>query len=126
MEQVTVLPVSECASLDPMNLHYLNAQYGTAVAENVICRTMEDLAVRLSEAEKGFRDQNDEAMRRHCRIVGATAEQLGMTTLVQVTQDALAKIGTRDQIALAAILARMIRLGQASISAVWDHQDDPF
>lgn len=122
MEQVIYLPVRERAVLEPELLLDLNAKLGARVADNLVCRSMEDLALRLAEAERAFRSGDDIALRKTCRMIAAMSDQLGLRTLMRVACDVLHCLETHDMVAMAATLARLIRTGESSMSAVWDHQ----
>jgi hypothetical protein len=51
------------------------------------------------------------------------ADKIGMVTLARVAQDVGLCAGRSDAAALAATLARLTRIGDRSLSAVWDLQD---
>lgn len=126
MVKVTVLPVDENVSLNPVILQHLSLQLGPEVADNVICQTLEDLAVRLAAAERYYNDEDDKRLRREIGMLGGLADQLGMSALRRVAIDGMACVDRKDRVATAAVLSRMTRLGQASMTAVWDHQEQVF
>lgn len=125
MEQVIYLPVRDQAALDSGHLFELNKKLGATVADNLICQSMEDLAVRLATAERQCRAGNVTELRKLVRQIDALGDQLGLTSLCRVARDVMGCLRGHDPVALAATVARMIRTGEASMSAVWDHQE-PF
>lgn len=53
----------------------------------------------------------------------AIAEQIGMAGLARVAGDVTNAIDEGDAVATAATLCRMIRVGERSLTAIWDLQD---
>ncbi|SNR33147.1 hypothetical protein [Puniceibacterium sediminis] len=123
VEQVMVLAPKESARLDPDRLDALYSQLGPNAAEEVVCRAMEELAVRLGHIDQLFRKGSWEDMRKNTRALMAIAEQIGMMGLARVGGHVIDCIDDADGIALAATLSRLARLGEGSLTAIWDLQD---
>ncbi|SLN45621.1 hypothetical protein PEL8287_02347 [Roseovarius litorisediminis] len=123
VEQVTLLNQDERVQLDPGRLKELYFQLGEAGAEDVVCRALEELAARLSHTERCYREMRLRDMRKSARSLIAIADQVGMQMLAQVAGDVTASIDCGDQTALAATLSRLIRIGEGSLSKIWDLQD---
>jgi hypothetical protein len=123
LEHVTLLRQDETVRLDATQLETLVAQLGEAGAEDVICRALEELAARLSHTERCHREARIDDMRRSARSLIAIAEQIGMQKLAQVAGDVTQCIDRPDQVALAATLARLLRIGERSLGEMWDIQD---
>jgi hypothetical protein len=121
--QVTRLPMGEVVRLDPDRLGALYRQLGAAAAEDVVCRAVEDLALRLSQSEENWHRQDWTGLRKGVRSVIAIADQVGMTALARVAGDVIRAIDANDAVAAAATLARLLRVGERSLTAVWDLQD---
>ena len=62
-------------------------------------------------------------LRKSARSLVAISDQVGMTTLARVARDVTAAIDCGDDAALSATLFRLIRIGERSLTAVWDLQD---
>ncbi|WP_119839458.1 hypothetical protein [Pseudooceanicola algae] len=122
MEHVLVLVQQEAVRLDPDRLEALYFQLGEAGAEDVLCRAMEEIALRLGHTERLFRQGRRAEMRKSSRSLVAMAEQIGMNALARVAQDVTQCIDDDDFVALAATLARLLRVGEQSLTAVWDLQ----
>ena len=120
---MTLLQQSETVRLDPDRLEELYHQLGEAGAENVVCRALEELAVRLSYTERCYREFQLDDMRKSARSLVAIAEQIGMQTLARVALDVTRCIDDQDRIALAATLSRLLRIGERSLHEIWDFQD---
>lgn len=123
VEQTTVLGHDEVIRIDSERLTDLHLELGEAAAEDVICRAMEELAVRLSHAERMYREADVELLRKSARSMAAIAEQIGLHLLARVARDVTTTIDRSDMIALAATLARLLRVGDRSLTAIWDTRD---
>ncbi|WP_311136180.1 MULTISPECIES: hypothetical protein [Pseudooceanicola] len=123
MSQILVMTRSEPVGLDPERLRQLYAQLGEAGADNVVCRAMEELALRFSHADRMLREGRREELRKAVRSLAAIADQVGMTLLSRVAGDVGACLGGGDDVALAATFARLLRVGESSLMAIWELQD---
>ncbi len=123
MEQIITLAQNETVRLDSDRLGELYAQLGEAGAEDVVCRAMEELAVRLSHSERLFRQGDMEDLRKSARSLVAISEQIGMHSVARVARDVTYCIDDNDPVALAATLSRLLRIGERSLTAIWDMQD---
>lgn len=123
MPPVTILPVREQAGLDAEALERLFDELGAAAAEDVVCRAMEELALKLAQSERLYRAGEAAKLRKAVRSLAAIAGQIGMVILAKVAGDLVSCIDQRDDIALAAVLQRLLRMGEASITEIWQLQD---
>ena len=123
VKQVTLLTQDEVVRLDPDRLEDLYDQLGERGAENVVCRALEELAARLSHTERCYRERRTGDMRKSARGLIAIAEQIGMWMLARVACDVTQCIDAGDPVALGAVLARLLRIGERSLSEVWELQD---
>ncbi|QBF29907.1 hypothetical protein CFI11_01565 [Thalassococcus sp. S3] len=120
---ITTLMQSEAVRLDPDRLGALYRQLGEANAEDVVCRAVEELAVRMTHCERLWRQEEWSQLRKSARSLIAIAEQVGMPLLSRVAKDVTQSIDGGDRVATAATLARLMRVGERSVTAVWDLQD---
>lgn len=106
--------------LDPSPIARLFAHKGEAGAELVIGKALDELAERVSRAASLHATCQFNDLSRLARSVVAVAEEIGFQGVAlaaaQVSQCAM----TRDPIALAATMARLTRLTEQSLAAVWD------
>lgn len=109
--------------LDASRLEDLVSQLGENGAEDVICRALEELAARLSHTERCFREGRNADMRRSARSLIAISDQIGMHGLARVAGDVTCCVDRDDRVALAATLARLLRIGERSLGEMWDIQD---
>ncbi len=113
----------ENVRLDPDKLGELYAQLGEAGAEDVVCRAIEELAVRLTHCERLWRQDNMVDLRKNARSLIAISEQIGMNAMASIARDVTVSVDNEDAPAVAAILFRLLRVGERSLTAVWDQQD---
>ncbi len=123
LEMVAVLTQNETIQLDSEKLADLYRQLGENAAEDVVCRAMEELALRLAHTEKLYRKRQLQEMRKSARLIVAIAEQVGMQLLAKIACDVTRCIDKGDEAALAAVLSRLVRIGERSLTEVWDLQD---
>lgn len=114
---------TENVRLDPDKLSELYAQLGEAGAEDVVCRAIEELAVRLSHCERLWRQNNMPLLRKNARSLIAISDQVGMTAMAKIAGDVTDAVDSEDQAAIAATLFRLLRVGERSLTAVWEQQD---
>ena len=123
MSEVIKIRLSEQVQLDHSRLDTLYTQLGEASAENVVTRAMEELAVRMSQCDTLWRAQNKVQLRKHARSLIAIADQIGMEKLALTASDVTSCLDSKDDVALAATLSRMLRIGERSLSAIWSMEN---
>ncbi|SEK54106.1 hypothetical protein SAMN05421666_1059 [Roseovarius nanhaiticus] len=123
VKDVTMLVQKEVVRLNASRLEELYAQLGEAGAEDVVCRALEELALRLSHTERCYREGRTGDMRKSARSLVAIADQIGMQALSRVAADVTIAADRCDHVAIAATLSRLLRIGDCSLSEVWEMQD---
>lgn len=123
--QVLQMRPYEQVVLDQDRLNALYCEMGAAAAEDIVCRAMEELAQRLTRCDSQYHAADMKGLRKNTRSLVAIADQVGMFTLSKVASDVTACIDRQDDVALAATLSRLIRIGERSLTAVWDLHDVP-
>lgn len=120
MGKLAVLRLDEGVRLDPDRIVALVSELGEDGAEQAVRRAIEELAGRLTELLR-FVDEGDAvAMHRSARRLSKVAEQIGMLTLARIAGDVLRTADAGDVAAQAATLARLVRIADRSLNAVWD------
>lgn len=109
--------------MDASQIETLCADLGAPAAESVVCRAMEELGARLCLVHDLYQDGNRADMQTGLRRIRAIAAQLGLQSLSRVAGDVLTCIDYRDNVAEAACMARLVRMGERSLAALWDLQD---
>ncbi|WP_300056974.1 hypothetical protein [uncultured Roseobacter sp.] len=123
MDHVLKIGLNETVHVDPDRLAALYAELGEAGAEDVVCRAMEEMALRLSHCSRLHTAGNMDELRKCARSLIAIGDQIGMHVLARVAGDVTNAIDAADGPAVSATLARLIRIGEQSLTAIWDLQD---
>ncbi|WP_299968871.1 hypothetical protein [uncultured Roseobacter sp.] len=123
MDQVLKSGLKETVRVDQDRLAALYAEMGDLGAEDVVCRAMEELAHRLSLCSRLYAAGELTELRKCARSLIAIGDQIGMHMLIRVAGHVTDAIDAGDGPAIAATLARLIRIGEQSLSAIWDLQD---
>lgn len=119
----TILKFDEAVRLDPEQLATLFRQLGPVGAENVIARAMEELAARLVDLRPMQRAGRLGDLSKRARSLVAISTQIGLSGFARVAGDVAVCAGREDGPALSATLARLERLADRSLLAIWDMQD---
>ncbi|MEM8656131.1 MAG: hypothetical protein AAGF36_15435 [Pseudomonadota bacterium] len=104
-------------------LHALYGEMDPVNAEDVVCRAMEELALRMAHCDRLYRKGELEDLRRSAKSLIAIADQIGMDVLARVAKDVVSCTESGDQVAIAATVGRLLRTGEESLTAIWDLQD---
>ncbi|UWR03007.1 hypothetical protein K3740_18535 [Ruegeria conchae] len=123
VDKIITLEQKESVRLDPDRLNSLYHQLGDSNAMDVLCRTVEELALRLSNCERFWRKRDWTGLRKCAKSLVAISEQIGMTALARVAGDVVHSVDAGDAVATGATLCRLIRVGERSLTAIWDQQD---
>ena len=84
---------------------------------------MEELALRLSHCSRLHTAESFEELRKCARSLIAIADQIGMHVLSRVAADVILSVDMNDRTSIAATLSRLLRIGEQSLTAIWDLQD---
>ena len=101
----------------------LYTEWGEVGAEDGVCRAMEGLALRMAHCDRLYRTRDRFGLRKAVHGLVAIADQIGMALVSQVARDVVTCIDQDGDIALAATLSRLIRVGERSLNAIWELQD---
>lgn len=101
----------------------LYTQLGGQQAEGVVNRAMEELAVRICKIEAAHRRRQYKDVAKMSRGLVAIADQVGLKSVARVAQDVCTCCAQSERVALAATVARLGRICDRSLCAVWDLQD---
>jgi len=123
MSEIEQLIPMEQVRVDADQLGGLYANVGNLAAEDIVCRAMEELALRLAHCDRLYRTNDLTGLRKSSRSLIAIADQIGMGKLARVAGDVTNCIDADDTISLAATFSRLMRIGEGSLTAIWDLQD---
>jgi len=123
MAELARLEPEEVVRLNPDRLTELYVQLGEAGAEEVVCRAMEELAVRLADIQVVYPEVEANILRKAAEGVAELATHVGLSSLARVAFDVDYCLHMGDGPAIAATMARLRRIGERSLTAVWDMRD---
>ena len=121
--KVAVLRLEEPARFNPERLEQLCEEMGEVRAEHEVAQTLQSISEQVQSLVAFDSGGRPEDMVLKVRALAVAASKIGMATLARVAQDVLTCIAQRDRVALAATRARLIRVGERSIHAIWDLED---
>jgi len=119
---VEQLQLEEPARFNPERLEDLCDSIGEIRAEAEVALALHRISAAVPKLNDLLR-ADDLAFVTAVEALVADAEMIGMATLARVARAVLHTYGTADDVALAATLARLGRVGDRSIHAVWDLED---
>jgi len=120
MSRVARLFINEDVTVDHDRLSGLVDHLGRTKAGDVLARAMDELAERLTQLEFAWAGGDVDDVVRRARGLGGIAEQMGMGNLSKVARDVQNTGLAGDSAALAATVARLLRMGEGSMSVVCD------
>lgn len=123
MGQVVYITPEESPRMNRDRFEDLYRQFGDPGAEDIICRAVEALSARMAKCQRLYRAGRPEDMRRNLRSQIVISDQIGLVSLAEAARHVQACLDRQDGVALAATLARLLRIGDRSLSAVWDLRD---
>jgi hypothetical protein len=118
--QVLQMRLAEQVCVDQERLSSLYAQLGKTAAEEVVCRAMEELALRMSHC---YSASSWDERHKKSRSLIAISDQVGLQKLASVAGDVMRTINQKDKVAVSTTLTRLIRIGEPSLMAIGDTQD---
>ncbi len=116
VEHVSILHPHDTAYFDEDTLNELSRDLGPSVAENILCRALEDMAVRFSQMRDEYADGDERALRKSVRSLIPIADQVGLPAVSRIARDVIICIDRGEGVALAATLCRLLRCGELAIS----------
>lgn len=120
MAQIMALAVSEPVRVDSRRLGDIVTELGETAAQNVIGLALEQLAGALTAADKAIRSADLPEAARQCDLLARLAWQIGLLSLAGVAMDLGCCADRGDPVAIGAVHARLMRVGNRSLTAIWD------
>ena len=120
MHNVVPFRPVEMIFVDAGHLVDLARDRGVPRAEFIAHTALEEIAERLAAAEAAWMSGEFARLAKIARSLVGMSEQLGMKTLGHVAGELACVAAGRDHAALAALIARLVRVGEGSLSAFGD------
>lgn len=123
MENRSGTDTSEAVALQPEKIKLLYARLGKREAEELICRATEKIAQHIQQICQAEAATDTAQLVRSTRLVSELSLHMGLTDLNRVANDVSHCVLRGDEPAIAATSARLGRLSEKSLRAVWELQD---
>lgn len=120
MAQITALAVTEPVRVDARRVGDIVGELGETAAQNVIGLALEQLATILTATDAALEANDLARAATHADRLSRLAWQIGLLSLAGVAMDLGSCAERRDMGALAAVRARLMRVGNRSLTAIWD------
>lgn len=120
MAHVTALAVSESVRVDIRRVGDIVSELGETAAQTVIGLALEQLAGALISVDTALRRGDLAAALADAERMSRLAWQIGLLSLAGVAMDLGSCAERGDPAALAAVHARLMRVGNRSLTAIWD------
>ncbi|WP_234464166.1 hypothetical protein [Paracoccus caeni] len=123
MAYIRALALSESVKVDTRRVGDIVRELGETAASNVIGLALEQLASALTETDAAYRENELAAAAVHAERLSRLAWQVGLLSLAGVAMDMGSSAERRDSIAMSAIHARLMRVGNRSLTAIWEKSE---
>lgn len=120
MAEFLILRHEEGVRLNPDRLVELYARMGEAGAEDAVARAVESIVSRLTEIDRHAEAGDGAALIGSTERLSAIADEIGMCTLAEVARDVTDTTHWGDRAGQGATLARLSRIADRSLAAIWD------
>lgn len=120
---VIMLACQHQMHFDPSPLVQLFAERDMHAAEEIVCRMLEDIAMRLDMLQRGLAAHEFSKMERPAMRIGVVADHIGLTEVSIAAGHVCACLAQEDAIALDATMARLERGFDMAVTEVWNFRD---
>jgi len=117
---VSMLRCTARMAFDPEPVQRIYGRLPLHEAEELICRFLEDIALRLDYLQHGLAIRDAAVMARPARRVALAATQLGLLEVADSAQHVRHCLSLDDGVALEAVLARLERAFDVAVNEVWN------
>lgn len=122
-QDVVILRCSDQMHFDPAPLNRLFAVKDVAEAEEVICRVLEDIALRLDLMQTDMAKSAFAKLKKPAGRIAAVADQIGLKEVAMAANHVSTCLEQRDGVALEATMARLERGFDVAVAEVWNFRD---
>ena len=122
-QDVVVLRCPDQLHFDPAPLNRLFAAKEAVEAEEVVCRILEDIAMRLDMLQGQMARSEFENMVKPAKRIKRVADQIGLTEVCVAANHVATCLGQRDGVALEATMARLERSFDVAVAEVWNFRE---
>lgn len=122
-EPVRLEQIREVARFDPARLEQLCRDKGEAAAETAAAEALSTISHLVRSMGAKAHALGDAELIEYVEALRVAADQIGMSTLARVARDVRDCVQACDRVAQAATLARLDRVADRSIHAIFDLDD---
>ncbi|MCV2445889.1 hypothetical protein [Paracoccus sp. DMF] len=120
MSKIAILSMNDAIRIDLQRLEQIVRELGEDCAAQVIGAALEELARALRRTVLAAQESDLGAVVNHADQLSRLAWQVGLVTLAGVAIDVGACAERRDATALGSTVARLERIGNRSLTQIWD------
>lgn len=120
MAQISSLAVSEPIRVDARRVGDIVNELGEQAAQNVLGLALEQLAWALTATDEALERRDLAGAIEHADRLSRLAWQVGLLSLAGVAMDLAGCAERQEMSALAAVRARLMRVGNRSLTTIWD------
>jgi hypothetical protein len=120
---ITALRPKERVRLDAEPIAAMYRDLGTAAAEQVVTRSLSEVALTLVALAEQVRQRNLTDMHRQLRRLQRISEHMGMVSLGSIAAELRLCLDKGDSTAFAAVWSRLMRIAERSLATDKDLLD---
>ncbi|MEJ6477855.1 MAG: hypothetical protein QNL92_04145 [Octadecabacter sp.] len=120
---IIVLRPLDCLRIDPVPIAQMVDTLGEIAAEEVICCALEDLTRHLRRISDFHAACDFTNVAARAKVVVDLADRIGLPILAKVARDVTVCVANIDDTAVAATVARLIRLADLALFEVGTRQN---
>ena len=117
--RVTFLRCHQTVNLNPAPVQQILESRGEAQGEAMICRILEDIALRLDVLQSAQHAHVFDEIAKPVRRVRNVGAQIGVLDVVEAANHVATAAEQQDGVALSATLARLERAFDVAVSEIW-------
>lgn len=112
----------ERVCLDPVRIGVLYAQLGGGEVQALLDRAMTELIDTREELAAQYMAHDHDGFLRNLRRLRRIADHLGLSTLACVASDVETCVASRNEVAISATWARLVRSIDKALVGAWESQ----
>ena len=123
MAQISMLLHDEHLPFSTSKIDEIYSEFAPQRAQKIINGALDEFAIRLSVLECAGKQNKRAAIRKAVDALMSIGQQIGLGKLTDAAHNVRALTASSDDPALAAAVARLVRLGDMCLISLWAIQD---
>ena len=120
MSVIALRALNESLNFDHELLNGLFQKLPEREAEKILLQTLENISITLSAIQESYFSEEREGLLHALCALRNFSNRVGFTKLARVAADAQLVYETGNNTALAAVIHRLLRVGDQSLQRIWD------